>query len=61
MAGEPDAGAGAGGQEDPEPDAGAGAAGQEDPGAVAGEPDAGARNVAAFRYLVVPLRVPARA
>jgi len=65
VAGEPDAGAGAAGQEDPgavagEPDVGAGAAGQEDPGGVAGEPDARARNVAAFRYLVVPLRVPAR-
>jgi multiple sugar transport system permease protein len=65
-ASEPDVGAGAAGQEDPgavtgEPDAGAGAAGQEDPGGVAGEPDARARNVAAFRYLVVPLRVPARA
>jgi DNA polymerase III subunit beta len=66
VAGERDAGAGVAGQEDPggvagERDAGAGVAGQEDPGAVAGEPDAGARNVAAFRYLVVPLRVPARA
>jgi len=44
-----------------EPDAGGGGAGgREDPSA-AGEPAAGARNVAAFRYLVVPLRVPARA
>jgi DNA polymerase III sliding clamp (beta) subunit (PCNA family) len=65
VAAEPEAGPGGAGQEDPsavaaEPEAGPGGAGQEDPSAVAAEPDTGARNVAAFRYLVVPLRVPAR-